>query len=148
MKGNRKLAVVASVLALAAVISISLVAAKNSGTENRKDLLATTLEVSRLSCGSCLATIEAELRKFDGMVEMQGDLFKGQVVVGHTPELTPEKIAAVITDLGYPAKVLESRAASAAGAVFQPGTGGGAGCQGCGPRGCALPVPPPAPEKG
>ena len=148
MKGKTKIGVLVGVLALVAVISISFVAAKNSGPVNRKDLLETTLEVSRLSCGSCLATIEAELRKYDGMVDMQGDLFKGQVTVAHTVALAPEKIATVISELGYPAKVLLSQAASATGIVTVPGNRGSAGCSGCGPRGCGLPVPPPTPEKG
>ena len=147
MKGKTKIGVLAGVLTVAIIMSISYVAAKNSGTVDRKDLLETTLEVSRLSCGSCLATIEAELRKYDGMVDMQSDLFKGQVTVAHTVALAPEKIASVITELGYPAAVLVSQAASANGGVVASGNGGSAGCGGCGPRGCGLPVPPSAPEK-
>ena len=147
MKGKTKIGVLAGVLTVAIIMSISYVAAKNSGTVDRKDLLESTLEVSRLSCGSCLATIEAELGKYDGMVGMQGDLFKGQVTVAHTVALDPEKIATVITELGYPAKVLLSQAASANGGVVASGNGASAGCGGCGPRGCGLPVQPSAPEK-
>jgi len=147
MKDKAKLSVITGAIAVLVVLSISFVAAKNSG-DSGQDLLETTLQVSNLSCGSCLANIEGELRQYDGMSSMNADLSRGIVVISHTDELSPQKIAASITGIGYPARVVVSQAAG--GKVpgnpnFQRGSGG---CGGCGPRGCGLPSPPPAPEKG
>ncbi len=65
----------------------------------------TSYLVSNLSCSSCLATIEAELKGLPGTIGMDADLQRGRVVVDHQPELGYEKIASSITNAGYPAKV-------------------------------------------
>ena len=65
----------------------------------------TSYFVSNLSCSSCLATIEAELKGLPGTIGMDADLQQGRVVVDHQPELGYEKIASTITNVGYPAKV-------------------------------------------
>ena len=65
----------------------------------------TSYIVSNLSCSSCLATIEAELKGLSGTIGMDANLQQGRVVVDHQPELDYEKIASAITNAGYPAKV-------------------------------------------
>jgi len=161
MKKKSVAGVVVGVLAILAVVSISYVAARNNvqpADENgfrpvnagnqaaeqsaKGDVEETTLQVSRLSCGSCLYTIESELRKFDGMVGMKADLASGLVVVAHTREFPPSRIASVITETGYPAKVVEPAASGNAGKPGVSGSGG-SGCNGCGPRGCSYPGTPP-----
>jgi len=69
------------------------------------DVQRTSYMVSNLSCSSCLATIEAELKGLPGTIGMDADLQQGRVVVDHQPELGYEKIASTITNVGYPAKV-------------------------------------------
>jgi copper chaperone CopZ len=143
MQGKTKFGVIAGAIAIVAVLSISFVAAKNDRAVN-KNGLETTLQVSRLSCGSCLATIEGELRKFDGMLGMRADLSQGLVTVSHTEVFTPEKIAEVVTAAGYPAKLVD--VADSGARVPETGVFGGSGCgggRGCGPGGCGLPIAPP-----
>jgi copper chaperone CopZ len=65
----------------------------------------TSYLVSNLSCSSCLATIEAELKGLPGTIGMDADLQRGRVTVDHQPELGYERIASTITNVGYPAKV-------------------------------------------
>jgi copper chaperone CopZ len=65
----------------------------------------TSYIVSNLSCSSCLATIEAELKGLSGTIGMDADLQQGRVIVDHQPELDNEKIALAITNVGYPAEV-------------------------------------------
>ncbi len=146
MKGKIKSGVIIGAIAIVAVLSISFVAAKNGKTVESNGL-ETTLQVSRLSCGSCLAVIEGELRKFDGMLGMRADLSRGLVTVNHTEVFAPEKIAEVVTGAGYPAKLVD--VADSGAKVPATGAFGGSGCgsgRGCGPGGCGLPVAPP--EKG
>lgn len=66
----------------------------------------TTLQVSNLSCTSCLANIAAELRKLSETYGMRGYLSRGYVLVDHTDDLESQRIAAVISGLGYPARVV------------------------------------------
>jgi copper chaperone len=145
---KKKIGIVLAMLSAVVVLSISLVAAKNA-SQGDGSLEQTTLQVSNLSCGSCLATIEGELRKVNGMVEMSADLSRGLVTVGHTPALVKEQIALVITEAGYPAKVLSS--AELAGKNIGQGSSAssGSGCgsgRGCGSGGCGLTPPVNAPQ--
>lgn len=71
------------------------------GTVNR-----TTLQVSNLSCSSCLANIAAELQKIPGTYGMNGYLSRGIVIVDHSDALDNNIIAAAISKLGYPARIL------------------------------------------
>ncbi|MDX1775501.1 MAG: heavy metal-associated domain-containing protein [Desulfobulbales bacterium] len=59
--------------------------------------------VKNLTCTSCLATIEAELKGIAGALGMDADLRQGRVTVDHLSSLDNELIAATITRLGYPA---------------------------------------------
>ena len=144
MQGKTKFGVIVGAIAIIAVLSISFVAAKNDKTVN-KNALETTLQVSRLSCGSCLATIEGELRKFDGMLGMRADLSRGLVTVSHTDVFPPQKIVEVVTAAGYPAELVAASGAKvpATGTPARSGCGSG---RGCGTGGCGLPVA--TPEKG
>lgn len=91
--------------------------------------------VSNLSCSSCLATIEAELKGLPGTIGMEADLQRGRVIVDHQPELDYEKIGSAITNAGYPAQVnwtatIPARKALAANAKYgtRNGTVAGSGC--------------------
>jgi copper chaperone CopZ len=78
-------------------------AAPATGTISR-----TTLQVSNLSCTSCLANIADELSKLTDTYGLNGYLSRGVVIVDHTDTLENSRIAAIISDLGYPAKALST----------------------------------------
>jgi copper chaperone len=101
----------------------------------------TTLQVSNLTCTSCLSNIAAELSKLSETYGMQGFLSRGIVIVDHTDSLENSRIAAVISGLGYPARVLatnEVPAQKAFTSTPRPGGPGqavrsGGGCNSKGP---------------
>jgi copper chaperone CopZ len=66
----------------------------------------TTLQVSNLTCTSCLANIAAELRQIPETYGMKGYLSRGVVIVDHSASLDNSRIAATISKLGYPARIL------------------------------------------
>jgi len=111
-------------------------AAPDEGTISR-----TTLQVSNLSCTSCLANIAAELSKISETYGMQGYLNRGIVIVDHTDNLKNSRIAAVISGLGYPARVLATNEVPAQKAYTSPpravspgqAVRGGGGCNSKGP---------------
>ena len=152
MKGKTKVGLLAGTLAVVLIMSISYVAAKSSGKDpvaivDTRDLTETVLQVSNLSCGSCLNNIEVELSKSAGMVGMNADLGKGLVAVKHTDELSADKIALAISGIGYPAKVLASKASNSQTPPALGNSRGSGGCGGCGPRGCGVSPPQAPPEK-
>ena len=82
------------------LLSLILVAHANTATVQRSNFT-----VGNLSCTSCLATIEAELKGIPGALGMNADLRQGQVTVDHLSSLDYEQIATAISNLGYPAKM-------------------------------------------
>jgi copper chaperone CopZ len=125
MKSTFKFGMIAGVAAALLTLSITFGMAGSPaptiGTAGE-----TVLQVSNLSCGACLKHIETELRKDKGMLGMTSDLATGMITVKHTADLTPERLAAMVTAVGYPAKV-----ASAGSAADQTGTAVTSGCKGC-----------------
>ncbi len=111
-------------------------AAPAAGTVSR-----TTMQVSNLSCTSCLSNIAAELSKLSDTYGMNGYLSRGIVIVDHTDTLESNRIAAIISGLGYPARVMavnEVPAQKAFTTSSTPGTPGrpvrtGGGCNSKGP---------------
>jgi len=101
----------------------------------------TTLQVSNLSCSSCLANIAAELRKLSDTYGMNGYLSRGVVLVDHTDTLENSRIAAIISGLGYPARVLATNVIPAQKAFASttnnrsanPAFRSGGGCSSSGP---------------
>lgn len=65
----------------------------------------TNFIVDNLTCTSCLATIETELKGVAGVLGMEADLRSGRVTVDHLGSLDYEQIAATISTLGYPARM-------------------------------------------
>ncbi|MFC1843220.1 heavy-metal-associated domain-containing protein [Thermodesulfobacteriota bacterium] len=94
---NLKRSVIALTILFVAVLLVS--GAQAAGVQRSSYI------VNNLSCSSCLATIEAELKGLSGTIGMDANLQQGRVIVDHQPELDSEKIALVITNAGYPAEV-------------------------------------------
>jgi len=107
-------------------------AAPASGTITR-----TTLQVSNLSCTSCLNNIAQELSSFEETYGMKGYLNRGVVIVDHVNTFDNNKIAAAISSLGYPARVVAANEIPAPNAfAATPNSGAtrpGGGCSGRGP---------------
>ena len=80
------------------LMSLFLVAQANTATVQRSNFT-----VGNLSCTSCLATIEVELKGMPGALGMNADLRQGRVTVDHLSSLDYEQIATAISSLGYPA---------------------------------------------
>ena len=80
------------------LLSLSLIAHAYAATVQRSNFI-----VDNLSCTSCLATIEAELKGMPGALGMNADLRQGRVTVDHLSSVNYEQIATTISKLGYPA---------------------------------------------
>jgi copper chaperone CopZ len=103
------------------------------------NLKQTTLEVSNLSCGSCLTRIDDTLKTYTGYSKLGADLRQGIVVVEHEAALEGQVIAKAITDIGYPAKVVADKELTQRPDLFK-NQGAGYGCCGGGGRssGCSA----------
>jgi copper chaperone CopZ len=96
MKQNKKIIAALSTILLGLIFVLQA----NADTVKRSNFI-----VTNLSCTSCLANIEAELKSVPGTLGMDADLRSGRVTVDHLDSVDYEQIAARISKLGYPATV-------------------------------------------
>ncbi|MBW1890110.1 MAG: heavy-metal-associated domain-containing protein [Deltaproteobacteria bacterium] len=98
---NIKIVLTGLLVTIFVLVGVNTFAKKETGTR-------TMLQVSKLSCGSCLSRIDTRLKELPGYMGMAADLRRGLVAVDHQTSLKNDKIAAAITGIGYPATVLAS----------------------------------------
>ena len=69
----------------------------------------TTVSVEGMTCGACTSAVESGFQNLDGLVHFNISLLAERAVIIHDPaKLSAEKIAEIIEDRGFDAKVLSS----------------------------------------
>ena len=81
------------------------------------------LDVSGMTCGSCVKHVTGALKPLDGVEDVSVDLAAGKVTVTRTTDKADDLIAALIED-GYPAQLDAGGAAQ-----VKQGGGCGGGCK-------------------
>lgn len=80
------------------------------GQSDGPKLSATTLAVEGMTCGACTSSVEAGFADVGGVKSVSVSLLAGRAVVEHDPAIiSPEKIAEIIEDRGFDARVLETK---------------------------------------
>jgi copper chaperone CopZ len=89
-----------------------------------------TFSISGMTCGSCVYRIKQALGQVDGVLSAEISLRQRAGVVEYDPtRVTPQQIAGVITQAGYPARQIDP---STLGAIQPSGGSGSCGGGGCG----------------
>lgn len=71
---------------------------------------AATLAIEGMTCASCAVTVKVALGRLPGIAEIQVDTANGRAVVRFDrAQVDAARIAAAITEAGYPASVLSER---------------------------------------
>lgn len=70
-----------------------------------QDVQDTTLQVSGMTCRSCIAHVNRALSGLDGVREIEVELRNGIVRVRHATELTAAQLAERVSKAGYPSRV-------------------------------------------
>ncbi|XP_056346255.1 copper-transporting ATPase 2 isoform X2 [Oenanthe melanoleuca] len=69
------------------------------------------LQITGMTCASCVSTIERNLQKEDGIVSVLVALMAGKAEIKYKPELIqPLEIAQLIQNLGFEATIMENKA--------------------------------------
>ncbi|MEU9041008.1 MULTISPECIES: cation transporter [unclassified Kitasatospora] len=63
--------------------------------------LTSAFQVKGMTCGHCVTSVTAELKKIDGVTDVAVDLASGKVTVGSTRPLVDADVAAAIDEAGY-----------------------------------------------
>ena len=70
----------------------------------RQDMQDTTLQVTGMTCKSCVARVNRALSTLDGVREIEVELRRGTVRIRHAPELTAMELAERVSKAGYPSR--------------------------------------------
>jgi copper chaperone len=62
-----------------------------------------TFNISNISCGHCVATIQNELRELDGVVKVEGDPQSKTATFEWNAPATESQIKSKLSEIGYPA---------------------------------------------
>ncbi|KAL1969573.1 hypothetical protein VTN77DRAFT_9011 [Rasamsonia byssochlamydoides] len=83
--------------------------------ENKAQLMSTTVSIEGMTCGACTSSVTNAFKDVKGVVQFDISLLAERAVVVHDPQvLPPEKIVAIIEDVGFDARVISSAAQVAA----------------------------------
>ncbi|MEU8925035.1 cation transporter [Kitasatospora sp. NPDC048545] len=63
--------------------------------------LTSAFRVEGMTCGHCVTSVTAELKKLDGVTDVAVDLASGTVTVGSTRPLVDADVAAAVDEAGY-----------------------------------------------
>ncbi|OJJ97863.1 hypothetical protein ASPACDRAFT_79996 [Aspergillus aculeatus ATCC 16872] len=76
-------------------------------------MATTTVSVEGMTCGACTSAVEGAFKGVEGAGEVTVSLMMGRAVVHHDPSLLPpEKVAEIIDDSGFDAKVISTDSSS------------------------------------
>lgn len=99
---------------------------RRRGSEQRGKCTTTTVAIEGMTCGACTSAIEGGFKDLDGMLQINISLLAERAIIVHDPaKLSSERIAEIIEDRGFDAKILSTqtssvgRQASAAVAQFK-----------------------------
>ncbi|RAL17185.1 Cu(2+)-transporting P-type ATPase CCC2 [Aspergillus homomorphus CBS 101889] len=76
-------------------------------------MATTTVSVEGMTCGACTSAVEGAFKGVEGAGEVTVSLMMSRAVVHHDPSLlSPEKVAEIIDDCGFDAKVVSTDSSS------------------------------------
>ena len=79
------------------------------GKASAPGLVTTTIAVEGMTCASCSSSIESAFKNVDGVQSIVVDLGTDRAVTTHDPaKISAEKVAEIIEDRGFDAKVVRS----------------------------------------
>ena len=83
------------------------------GTGKREKVATTTVAVEGMTCGACTSAIEGGFKDLVGLIQFNISLLAERAIIIHDPsKLSAEKIAEIIDDRGFDARILSTQLSS------------------------------------
>jgi P-type Cu+ transporter len=83
---------------------------RRGSSTRRERVSTTTVAIEGMTCGACTSAIEGGFKDLEGLVQFSVSLLAERAVVVHDPsKLSTEKIAEIIEDRGFDARILSSQ---------------------------------------
>ncbi|CAG8958352.1 hypothetical protein HYFRA_00011029 [Hymenoscyphus fraxineus] len=85
---------------------------KGSSSSEQK-VATTTVAIEGMTCGACTSAVEGGFKDLDGLIQFNISLLAERAIILHDPtKLAAEKIAEIIEDRGFDAKILSTQLGS------------------------------------
>lgn len=83
---------------------------RRPSTDARSSIAVTTVAIEGMTCGACTSAVEGGFKDVEGVLKFEISLLAERAVITHdTTKLAPEKIAEIIDDRGFDARVLSTQ---------------------------------------
>jgi P-type Cu+ transporter len=78
-------------------------------SENSTQMMSTTVAIEGMTCGACTSSVTNAFSDVEGLIQFDISLLAERAVIVHDPEiLSSDKIASMVEDVGFDARVLSS----------------------------------------
>ncbi|QSZ29695.1 hypothetical protein DSL72_004212 [Monilinia vaccinii-corymbosi] len=86
---------------------------RRESTSKKEKVATTTIAIEGMTCGACTSAVEGGFKDLEGLVQFNVSLLAERAVVIHDPSKLPaEKIAEIIEDRGFDAKIISTQLGS------------------------------------
>ncbi|KAA8575414.1 hypothetical protein EYC84_004580 [Monilinia fructicola] len=86
---------------------------RRESTSKKEKIATTTIAIEGMTCGACTSAVEGGFKDLEGLVQFNVSLLAERAVVIHDPSKLPaEKIAEIIEDRGFDAKIISTQLGS------------------------------------
>lgn len=86
---------------------------RRESTLKKEKFATTTVAIEGMTCGACTSAVEGGFKDLDGLIQFNVSLLAERAVVVHDPSKLPaEKIAEIIEDRGFDAKIISTQLGS------------------------------------
>ncbi|EKG18217.1 ATPase P-type K/Mg/Cd/Cu/Zn/Na/Ca/Na/H-transporter [Macrophomina phaseolina MS6] len=95
----------------------ALAQSQSQGSGKRGNAITTTVAIEGMTCGACTSAVESGFKDVDGILQFNISLLAERAVITHDPrKISAQRIAEIIEERGFDAKVLSSEDAVQASA--------------------------------
>lgn len=78
-------------------------------SDNSTQMMSTTVAIEGMTCGACTSSVTSAFNDVEGLIQFDISLLAERAIIVHDPAvLSSEKIATMIEDVGFDARVLSS----------------------------------------
>ncbi|KAK6611985.1 heavy metal translocating P-type ATPase [Botrytis cinerea] len=86
---------------------------RRDSSSKKEKVATTTIAIEGMTCGACTSAVEGGFKDLDGLVQFNVSLLAERAVIVHDPsKLSAEKIAEIIEDRGFDAKIISTQLGS------------------------------------
>ncbi|KAK6612851.1 heavy metal translocating P-type ATPase [Botrytis cinerea] len=92
---------------------------RRDSSSKKEKVATTTIAIEGMTCGACTSAVEGGFKDLDGLVQFNVSLLAERAVIVHDPsKLSAEKIAEIIEDRGFDAKIISTQLGSSQHQTF------------------------------